>query len=123
MKGIFRLRSGNGTFWPRDQFGVESPDPIHAGETIECEEWQLGGHLHRFELVESIPTPPLPPANVGLRAVHRGGGRYDVVNETTGKPINSATLSKAEAFEMVQDAPRPEMDQDDGEVEPNPAVS
>ena len=120
MKGTYRLRPGNGCFWPRSELEVESETPVKAGETIECHDWQLGGHLHRFELLETQAPVEPPRANVGLKAVHRGAGRYDVVDEATGKPINSSSLSKSEAASMVQDAPRPEVDDDVDAGKPNP---
>ena len=107
--GTYRLKAGQGTHWFRQPDGRETP--IRAGETIECEAWQLGGSIDRFEVV--TPPPPPPPPEVGLKAVHRGAGRYDVINEATGKPINSATLSKSEAQELIDDAPIHEWDEDD----------
>lgn len=42
--------------------------------------------------------PPL-----GLKAVHRSGGWYDVVNEKTGKPINDKSLRKDEAEALINE--------------------
>ena len=38
---------------------------------------------------------PLPEQS--LKMVHKGGGKYDVVNEVSGKTINSVLLTKSEA--------------------------
>lgn len=109
MKGTYRLKANHGTHWFLNPDGKETP--IRAGETIECEPWQLGDAIRKFDVV--VEAPPTPPPAVGLKAVHRGAGRYDVINEATGKPINSESLSRAEANEMVQDGPTPEIEDDD----------
>jgi hypothetical protein len=99
MKGIYRLKPNFGTHWFREANGKETP--IKSGETIECEAWQLGGAIGRFEIVQQ-PTPT-PHPSVGLKKIHRGAGRFDVVNEATGKPINSRMLSGPEADELIAD--------------------
>jgi len=42
-----------------------------------------------------------PPDEVKLKAIHKGGGRYNVINQTTDQPINDNYLTKAEAEELV----------------------
>lgn len=104
--GLYRLKPKHGTHWFRDLNGKERP--IKAGEILECEEWQIRNVLNRFDVVE--PSPPPPEPNVGLKVHHRGGPWYDVVNEATGKPINTKPLRKAQAQEIVDDAPIMEME-------------
>lgn len=50
------------------------------------------------EVIEEIKSdnPPL-----GLKAIHIGGGWYDVVNEKTGEPINDKRLKKKEAENLI----------------------
>lgn len=56
-------------------------------------------------VVETPPPSPPPPEpkqeEVGLRLVHRGGGKYNVVNLATGEPINDTLLTKAEATLLI----------------------
>jgi len=49
------------------------------------------------ELKEKIEIP------LKLKAVHKGGGKYNVINEATGKPVNDVLLSKKEAFSLAAD--------------------
>ena len=111
MPGVYRRKAGYGPHFFRERDGKEREKPILAGEEIECEEWELGGSIHGFDVV--VPPPPPPAPNVGLKRVHRGGGRFDVVNEATGKPINSRTLTREEADDLIADAPAAEIDEED----------
>ncbi len=38
-----------------------------------------------------------------LKAVHIGGGKYNVINTTTSNPINNKPLTKKEATAMVEE--------------------
>jgi hypothetical protein len=61
----------------------------------------------KFRCVESHEAELVRPRKDGLFMRERGGGWWDVVNPTTGNPINSAALRFDEAAAMV-DAPPPE---------------
>ena len=53
------------------------------------------------EKTEETPPEPEVPPEVGLKIDHRGGGKYNVVNQATGTPLNDALLTKAEAEGLV----------------------
>jgi len=71
---------------------------LRPGDTIRCEKYELGNALDKFEQLE--PDPPAPAPKVGLRAVHIGFGKYNVISDATGKPINDEPLTKEEARAM-----------------------
>lgn len=50
---------------------------------------------------EEVVSPEEFEPEERLKPVHRGGGRYIVFNEVTGKPVHEGTLSKAKAFELA----------------------
>ena len=55
------------------------------------------------DLVDQLdPDLPPPQPKAGLKAVHVGGGRWNVVNEVTGKKINNKLLKKEEAQALVE---------------------
>ena len=55
------------------------------------------------DLVEQLdPNLPPPQPKAGLKAVHKGFGKWNVINETTGKEINDKPLTKEEAQELVE---------------------
>ena len=72
---------------------------VTSGDTIECDEWQLGAGKDKFDCLD--PPEPEPEPTVGLKAKHKGGGRWIVVNEASGKEINDGYLTKEEAIEMA----------------------
>lgn len=49
------------------------------------------------ELKEEIETP------LKLKVVHKGGGKYNVVNDATGKPVNDTLLTKTEAMDLAEE--------------------
>ena len=49
-------------------------------------------------------SPDKPEENRGLKAVHKGAGRYDVVNEKSGKKLNEKSLSKDEANALLDNS-------------------
>jgi hypothetical protein len=62
------------------------------------------------DLLEQLePDQPPPKPKAGLKAVHRGFGKYDVINEATGKKINDKVLTKEEAQELVETETDPEL--------------
>lgn len=68
---------------------------ICPGDTVRCEPYELGNAKDKFDQLE--PDPPPPQLKFSLKVKHRGGGRYDVLNELTGVKINDKTLTKEEA--------------------------
>lgn len=72
---------------------------VKPGDIIDVEEYELRGAIDKFTRLD--PLPPEPEPTRGLYAKHVGGGRYDVMNRATGKPINDERLSKAEAQALV----------------------
>jgi hypothetical protein len=74
---------------------------VKPGDIIECEPTELGNWIAMYEQLD--PDPPEPPAASILKIVHRGFGRYDVVNQCTGITMNSRALSKPEAEALVNE--------------------
>jgi len=86
---------------------------VRPGETIEAEEHELGGAISTYTCLNPPPKPSEPEPTRGLVAEHRGGGRWNVINQAPGKPINDELMSKEEAealaekgLEEVEDASR-----------------
>lgn len=93
---LFRLKPKVGSHTMLTKEGMIRLKP---GDEIRCEKDLLGNALDKFEQME--PDSPSPEPSVGLRAVHRGHGRWDVVNQVTGKAINDKALKRDEALEMA----------------------
>jgi len=93
---LFRLKPGRGSHTMNVGGKMVR---LKGGEEIRCEKFVLGGALDKFEQLE--PDPPEPEPTIGLRAVHRGHGRWDVVNQKTGKAINDKALKRDAAFELA----------------------
>lgn len=70
---------------------------LKPGDIIDTD--SVGGAIDKFEQLDPDPEPVLP--NVGLHAKETEDGRFDVVNETTGEPINDAPLNKNEVDQLV----------------------
>ena len=51
--------------------------------------------------VESAQTIAEGAPKKGLKAIHKGAGKYEVINEATGKPINDILLSKDDALSLI----------------------
>lgn len=56
----------------------------------------------RFQLIEE-QRPFIQEDVVQLKAVHKGAGRWNVINTSTGEPINDGWLDKEEAKEMADE--------------------
>lgn len=72
---------------------------VKPGDVIDTEDYELRGAMDKF--IRLDPPPPEPEPTRGLYPKHVGGGRYDVINRATGKPINDVRLSKEEAQALV----------------------
>jgi len=70
---------------------------INRGDTIECSAAELGNFLRDYELIEGSLEPEPLQATRPLRLVHKGHGKYDVVNDATNMAINDKPLTRAEA--------------------------
>lgn len=69
---------------------------------------ELGGAVDKFEILDPVSEENITkldtPVSV-LKMVHRGGGRYNVINVETDESINEEYLTKQEAEEMVTSVP------------------
>lgn len=81
---------------------------IENAEVIECFLHELGGALDKFECLNQQEIEEIeeeeergPEPEIGLRAVHRGHGRWDVIHSVTGEKINNVPLNKQEALMLV----------------------
>ena len=74
---------------------------VEPGQEIACDEYLIKGAMDKFDCLDPPPPPPTP--TVGLIAKHFGGGRWAVVNETSGARINDDWLSKEEAIAIARE--------------------
>jgi hypothetical protein len=74
---------------------------LKPGDMITCLPSELGRWQWRFNRLDPEEPEVAQQPSTGLKAVHLGFGRYNVVNEATGKPINDDPLNKAEAHAMA----------------------
>jgi hypothetical protein len=74
---------------------------IRPGGRITCEPEELGGALNKF--VRLDPEQPPAQPKVGLKIIHRGGGWFDVVNQSTNARLNDEALRKGDAYGLVMD--------------------
>lgn len=92
---------------------------VRPGDVVRCTKEEIHGALDKFEQLD--PDPPPPEPKIGLKAVHCGFGKWDVINETTGVKINDKPLTKAEAREIALSLPPDEEeDQTTGESNATP---
>jgi hypothetical protein len=86
---------------------------VKCGETIRAWPEEIRGAIDKFEPVDYIlpedggmPGPPTPEST--LRLVHRGKGRYNVVDQN-GNAINDKPMSKEDAMSLLNGTPLPEV--------------
>lgn len=72
-----------------------------VGDEIECSPEKLRYFMDKFEVIEEDPTIEDIKEPMPLEMKHRGGGRWDVINRVTGKPINDIGLTKEEALALL----------------------
>lgn len=88
---------------------VKGKVKYNPGDIMEIEDVkELGGAADKFEILDPIPEENAVELNepaVALKAVHRGGGRYNVINTETDEAINDDYLTKAEAEAMIEKKP------------------
>lgn len=100
MKIRFRLKRGKYSYQDTDGNAVVK----HAGDIVECEPEKLKFFMDKFEQID--PDPPAPEPEVGLKMERASDepNQWNVINETTGKPINDAPLGLREAQAIVRNA-------------------
>lgn len=72
---------------------------VAPGSIIDCERHELGNLVNLYEQLD--PDEPEPELECGLIAVRVKHGQWNVINESSGKPINSEPLTKAEAKQLI----------------------
>ncbi len=80
--------------------GKRSKKFSEAGDIIICPPSSLIGVMDKFERIDVLPQTPRP-VQKELKRVHKGGGRYDVINTVTRTKINEDFLTKDEANELI----------------------
>lgn len=90
----FKLIGGTHTF--RDERGA-----IEPGETFKATPFEVRNIQHKVEPLEPIPEEQEKPPIQRFQVLHKGGGRYAVINEATGETVNDKWLSKTEANELA----------------------
>ena len=100
---------------------------IKPGDTINCEFEEIESVIDKFEEVrKAVESPDASEAEDAkqpvveeqeiqieeeagqvtdtgkLEVIHKGRGKYDVVNTASGKVINDKPLTKKEAYEFIE---------------------
>jgi len=80
-----------------------------AGDVVECENYEMPESFR--DTWEKIPPPGVDPVEAkepdadvpkdNFQVKHVGGGRYDVINKATGKPINDERLNRTSAYALA----------------------
>lgn len=73
---------------------------LTPGEIVECDPSEVKSFMDRFEPAEAPPPEPEPEVGLKVVAHVEGGNTFDVVNETTGKPVNDVPLTLDEARQV-----------------------
>ena len=81
---------------------------LRPGDTVECADWEMpDGFKSSFKEIvpegevratEAEPDAELPN---NFKVVHKGSGKYAVVNVDTEEVLNSVLLSRSEAYELA----------------------
>ncbi len=98
------MRITNTQVGPRGLNAISGPVMLDPGQSIEVDlseaEAKIAQATGWFEFGEPEPEKPVEPA--GLKAEHRGGGRYFIMD--ADKPVGEAmTKYDAEAFNALSD--------------------
>lgn len=77
---------------------------VRRDEVLVATEFEVRPFRNLFTPIDPLPSEKVKrEPEVGLKIVHRGGGRYNVINEKTGTPINDKLLTREQAEELVAD--------------------
>ncbi|MEW5725494.1 MAG: hypothetical protein AB1896_20465 [Thermodesulfobacteriota bacterium] len=79
------------------------------GDIVEAAPENMKGVLDKFDLLDP-PDQAQAEAKQpnALKMVHKGFGRYDVLNTTSGQILNDHLLKKAEALALVEGSSVPQ---------------
>ena len=94
----FRLRSGKYHGFKDGQRHI-----YQKGEIIDIDPENTKFMMDLLEPIDHIETEEERTAapRVQLEIVHKGGGKYNVINSVTGKPVNDKLLTKSQAQDLV----------------------
>lgn len=117
---IFKLKSGKS----RLRLGGKTLF-LKPGDTIEVQDIEdiPEGFRDLFEMVipegkrAAAEASPDGLLSENFKAVHKGAGRYAIINIHTDEQINEKLLSKAEAEAWIQDPTTAMMEEDLGAME------
>lgn len=77
---------------------------IKPGNTIYAYPEEIKAFLDVFQPLDPIePEKVEEKPKVGLKMIHKGGGRYQVFNEKTNEPLTDKLMSRTEAQYFVGD--------------------
>ena len=100
----WRLKTGSATLF----VGGKKVD-MKPGQEVECEDYELP-EVFRNSFEEILPVGAEPAADKepddelpknNFTVKHVGGGRYNVINESTGEPINDEALDRGSAYALA----------------------
>jgi hypothetical protein len=85
-----------GKHYPHGSSKAMEPGTIVEAPSLEF----FGAAAKKFELVSEDPKPP-EPARLKLQMIERARGHYDVVNQATGRTLNSKPQTEKEARALI----------------------
>lgn len=104
--GEYRLRNGYGKHTIPESCtdifirGKENERIAISGDVLICKPSRIAPFLDKFERIDLLPEYN-PQPQKQLKKEHKGGGRYNVINVTSGEKLNEVYLSKDEANELI----------------------
>lgn len=102
-----KITPGTHTCRVRNAAGKVEKVLLRKGDKIEAEDYELG--LSFLDEVFECLTPEQEPEEeelapvCALKVVHKGHGRYCVINEETGEAINQGWLTRDQAYHLVDE--------------------
>jgi hypothetical protein len=79
------------------------PGGVFKSTPAQIESSGMGHRVKCLEPLEAEEIDKQPPRDASYLAIHKGGGRYAVVNEITNEQVTDELFSKEEAQKLVDD--------------------
>ena len=95
LKIRWKIRQGCGSHNFNDERGS-----VKAGQTFTATAYEMRHIQFKIEALDPLPAEE-PEIEQRFEVARTSGGRYNVINAATGKPLNDTPLLKAEAYEMA----------------------
>jgi len=76
---------------------------VRRGEILVATQLEIEPFKNLFVCLDPLVDVKEEQPTKRLQIVHKGGGKYNVVNESTAQPINDELLSREQAENLVND--------------------